>query len=142
MTFFFPSKGRLFGKIWKPQKSAKMTPTLEWPMLWRITMNSLQNEGIYEWVNKPPIFFWYQLPPTTYGLQQFAKISIFKLDNFVLSIYLVPKLKSVAQIEWKKHPYFFFFYLWFKNKRVLTEKIKKKRKNSKDPKDAGNNPNI
>ena len=25
--------------------------TLEWPMLWRITMNSLHNEGIYEWVS-------------------------------------------------------------------------------------------
>ena len=24
---------------------------LEWPALWRITMNSLHNEGIYKWVN-------------------------------------------------------------------------------------------
>ena len=27
------------------------TPLLEWPMLWRIRMNSLHNEGIDEWVN-------------------------------------------------------------------------------------------
>ena len=27
------------------------TANLEWPMLWRITMNSLHNEGIYELVN-------------------------------------------------------------------------------------------
>ena len=44
--------------------------------------------------------------PTTYILQQFAKISIFKIDNFVLRIFLLPKLRSVAQIEWKKHPYY------------------------------------
>jgi len=48
---------------------------------------------------------------TTYGLQQFAKISIFKVDNFVLPIFLLPKLSSVAQIEWKKHPYLFFLLL-------------------------------
>ena len=47
---------------------------VEWPMLWLITMNSLHNEGIYEWVNQAPIFVWYQLLPTTYGLQQFAKL--------------------------------------------------------------------
>ena len=59
---------------------------IEWPMLWRIMI-------------------------TTYGLQQFAKISIFNVDNFVLPIFLLPKLISVAQIEWKKHPYYFFLLM-------------------------------
>ena len=56
--------------------------TLEWPALSRITMNSLQNEGIYEWVNYAPKFFWYQLLPTNYGLQQFSKIRAVKVDYF------------------------------------------------------------
>ena len=38
---------------------------------------------------------------TTYGPQQFAKISVFKVDNFVLPMFLLPKLRSVGQIEWK-----------------------------------------
>ena len=41
--------------------------SVEWPMLWHITINSLHNEGIYKWVNLASIFFWYQLLPTTYG---------------------------------------------------------------------------
>ena len=45
---------------------------------------------------------------TTSGPQQFAKIRVFKVDNFVLPLILTPKLRSVAQIEWKKHPYLFF----------------------------------
>ena len=45
-------------------------------------MNSLHNEGMYELVNQAPIFFWYQLLPTTYGLQQFAKIEAVKVDYF------------------------------------------------------------
>ena len=81
------------------------------PRLWRITKNSLHNEGIYKWVNLAPMFFWHELLPTTSGPQKFAKISVFKVDNFVLSIFLVPKLRSVAQIEWKKHPYLFFLLL-------------------------------
>ena len=35
----------------------------------------------------------------------------FKVENFVLPIFLLPKLKSVAQIEWKKHSYYFFLHL-------------------------------
>ena len=31
-----------------------------------------------------------------------------KVDYFILLLFLVPKLKSVAQNEWKKHPYIFF----------------------------------
>ena len=57
------------------------------------------------------IFWIYQLKRTTYGPQQFAKISVFKVDNFVPPIFLLPKLRSVAQIEWNKHPYLFFLLL-------------------------------
>ena len=56
--------------------------TLEWPMLWRITKNSLHNEGIYKWVNWAPIFLWYKLLPTTSGPQKFAKIRVVKVDYF------------------------------------------------------------
>ena len=45
---------------------------------------------------------------TTSDPQQFAKISVSKVDNFALPIFLVHKLRSVAQIEWKKHPYLIF----------------------------------
>ena len=51
------------------------------------------------------------------GPQQFAKIIVFKVDDFVLPLIIAPKIRLVAQIEWKKHSYF-FFYFWFKNKRV------------------------
>ena len=45
------------------------------------------------------------------GLQKLAKIRVFKVDYFILPLFLVPKLKSVAQNEWKKHPYIFFLLL-------------------------------
>ena len=67
------------------------TSTLGCPKLWRIMKNSLHNEGIYKWVNLTPMFFWHELLSTTSGPQKFAKISVFKVDNFVLSIFLVPK---------------------------------------------------
>ena len=41
-----------------------------------------------------------------------------------------------------KNIHIYFFYFWFKNKRVWAEKIGKKRKNSKNLKVAGNDPNI
>ena len=31
----------------------------------------------------------------------------FLVDNFVLEIFLFKQLRSVAQMEWKKHPYCF-----------------------------------
>ena len=40
--------------------------------------------------------------------QQLVKIRVFKIDYFILSLFLVPKLRSVAQNEWKKHPYIYF----------------------------------
>ena len=48
--------------------------------------------------------------------------------------------------QWHKisgnNTHIYFFYFWFKNKRVWTEKIGKKRKNSKNLKVAGNYPDI
>ena len=40
--------------------------------------------------------------------QYLAKIRVFKVDYFVLTLFLVPKLRSVAKNEWRKHPYIFF----------------------------------
>ena len=45
------------------------------------------------------------------GPQKLAKIRVFKVDYFILPILLVPKLRLVAQNEWKKHPYIFFLLL-------------------------------
>ena len=36
---------------------------------------------------------------------------VFKVDYFILPLFLVPKLRSVAQNEWKKHRYIFFLLL-------------------------------
>ena len=41
------------------------------------------------------------------GPQKLAKIRVFKVDYFILSIFLVPKLRSMAQNEWNKHPIFY-----------------------------------
>ena len=41
-----------------------------------------------------------------------------------------------------KNTHIYFFYSWFKNKRVWAEKIGKKQKNSKNLKVVGNYPNI
>ena len=83
--------------------------------------NSLHNLGIYKWVNSAPIFFsiatMYFEVRTTYGPQQFAKFRVFKVDYFdyfVLPLFLVPKLRSVAQIEWK-NPHMYFFLLFVQN---------------------------
>ena len=43
--------------------------------------------------------------------QYLAKIRVFKVDYFILPSFLVPKLKSVTQKEWKKHPYIIFLLL-------------------------------
>ena len=45
-------------------------------------------------------FRWIETPRS-----KFAKIRGFKVDYFILPLFLVPKLRSVAQNEWKKHPY-------------------------------------
>ena len=69
--------------------------------------------------------------PTTYGPQQFAKISVFKVDNFALPIFWVPKLRSVAQCEWKKTPISFFSTFGSKINKFGR---KKSEKNEKIPK--------
>ena len=38
----------------------------------------------------------------------FSKNHSFKVDCLILTLFLAPNLSSVAQIEWKKHPYIFF----------------------------------
>ena len=39
-----------------------------------------------------------------------AKIRVFEVDYFILPLFLLPKLRSVAQNEWKKYPYTFFSF--------------------------------
>ena len=71
--------------------------------------------------------------------QQLAKIRVFKVDYFILPLFLVAKLRSVAKFfknEWKKHPYF------SKINEFERKKSEKKQKNSKNLKVAGNYPNI
>ena len=48
------------------------------------------------------MFFGEQLLRTTYGPQQFAKISVFNFDHFVLPIFLVQKQTSLGGKNWKK----------------------------------------
>ena len=43
--------------------------------------------------------------------QLLAKIRVCIVDYFILPLFLMPKLRSVAQNEWKKHPYIFFLLL-------------------------------
>ena len=59
--------------------------------------------------------------------QYLAKIRVFKVDYFILSLFLAPKLSSVSQNEWKKHPYKFFLLLVTK-KTSLSGKNWKKQK--------------
>ena len=48
---------------------------------------------------------------TTLQKSEFLKLII----SYVLPLFLVPKLSSVSQNEWKKHPYIFFLLLVKKN---------------------------
>ena len=48
---------------------------------------------------------------TSGELHYLAKIRVFKVDYFILPLFLVPKLSSVSQNEWKKHPYIFFLLM-------------------------------
>ena len=63
--------------------------------------------------------------------QQLAKIRLFKVDYFILPLFLAPKLRSVAQNEWKKHPYIYFFIL---GSKINEFERKKSEKNEKIPK--------
>ena len=71
--------------------------------------------------------------------QQLAKIRLFKVDYFILPLFLGPKLRSVAQNELKKHPYIFFSTF---GSKINEFERKKSEKNSKNLKVAGNYPNI
>ena len=114
---------------------------LEWPMLWRITKNSLHNEGTYKWVNWAPIFFdsnYFQLLRVLSSLQKsaFSKLIILFFQYFWCQNWNQGHNLS------GKNTHIFFFYFWFKNKRVWAEKIRKKRKNFNILKVSGNYPNI
>ena len=63
---------------------------------------------------------------------QYAKIRVFKVDYFILPLFLVPKLRSVAQNEWKKHPYIYVFSIF--GSKINEFERKKSEKNEKIPK--------
>ena len=63
--------------------------------------------------------------------QYLAKIRVFKVDYFILPLFLGPNLSSVSQNEWKKHPYIFFT---FGSKINEFERKKSLKKNEKNPK--------
>ena len=59
-----------------------------------------------------------QIRVVAFGVPQLTQASFLqknqmsqKVDYFILPLFLVPKLRSVAQNEWKKHPYIFFLLL-------------------------------
>ena len=50
------------------------------------------NEGICQWVNLAPIFFWCKLLPLTSGPHKFSKIRVLKVNYFHLPIHLANEL--------------------------------------------------
>ena len=91
---------------------------LEWPMLWRITKNSLHSEGIYKWVNWAPIFFWYKLLPTTSGPQKFEKIRV--VDFFCPNSFIFePKVENI----WVFFPLSFCHWSQFWHQKYWKNKI-------------------
>ena len=57
-----------------------------------------------------------------------AKIRVFRVDYFILPLLLEPKLKSVAQNEWKNHSYKFFLQLVQKKTSLSGKKLEKNEK--------------
>ena len=51
--------------------------------------------------------------------QYLAKIRVFKVDYFIPPLFLVPKLRSVAQNEWKKYPYMYILLLIQKYQKYI-----------------------
>ena len=87
---------------------------VEWPMLWRITKNSLHNEGTCKWVNWAPIFFWYKLLPTTSRPQKFSKIEVVKVDYFDFPSEIFEKLVCIrCQGNWLQLLGFWNFFVCF-----------------------------
>ena len=115
--------------------------TLGCPRLWRITKNSLHNEGTYKWVNWEPIFFDTNYFQLLLGLRSLQKSAFLKLTILLFQYFWCQNWDQWHKLS-GKNTHIFFFYFWFKNKRVWAEKIGKKRKNSKNLKVAGNYPNI
>ena len=62
------------------------------------------------------------------GPQKLAKTRVCKVDYFILPLFLVPKLSSVAQNGWKKHPYIFFLLLVQKKTSLRGKNWKKNEK--------------
>ena len=73
--------------------------------------------------------------------QYLSKIRVFKVNYFILPLFLVPNWDQWHKMS-GKNTHVYFYYFWFKNKEVWEEKIGKKQKNSKNLKVAGNYPNI
>ena len=63
--------------------------------------------------------------------QYLAKIKVFKVEYFIPPLFLVQKLRSVAQNEWKKYPYVFFSIF---GSKINEFERKKSEKNEKIPK--------
>jgi hypothetical protein len=59
---------------------------------------------------------------------KFAKIRVFIVNYFILPLFLVPKLRSMAQNEWKKHPYIFLFTFGSKINEIEWKKLEKNEK--------------
>jgi hypothetical protein len=62
------------------------------------------------------------------SLLQLAKIRVFKVDYFSLPLFWVPKLRLVAQNEWKKHPYIIFSTFGSKINEFVRKKSEKTKK--------------
>ena len=54
--------------------------------------------------------------------------TVFKIDYFILPIFLVPKLTSVAQNEWKKTPIYILFTFRSKINEFERKKLEKNKK--------------
>jgi hypothetical protein len=74
--------------------------------------------------------------------QLLAKIRVFKVDYLILPLFLLPKVRSVAQNEWKKTPIYIFSTFGSKINKFERKKSEKNKKRSKNLKVAGNYPNI
>ena len=72
--------------------------------------------------------------------QYLAKIRVFKVDYFIRPLFLVPKSRSFAQNEWRKHLYIYFSTFGSKLNEFEQKELEKTKKNSKNL--AGNYPNI
>ena len=100
---------------------------LECPRLWRITKHSLHNEGTYKWVNSAPIFF-------DSNYLRFSavctKSEFLKLIILFFPYFWQQNLNQCHKLSWK-NTHIYFFYFWFKNKRVWAEKIRNKEKKKK-----------